>query len=178
MKLEASQYAKIVVELGLSEKAFTKFQHELWAFFHLLRSERKLRSFLLDPTLTTEEKEKWLEKVSSKEFARFLLLVVKNGDIEKLKTIIKRVEEARDADAGVARVVVTSATPLSKETEKSLEQKLEKKFDRKLEVVHRVDASVLGGIRIQHGDEVIDDTIRAKINVLKEQLILGVNKHQ
>lgn len=175
MKLEASQYAKLVVELGLSEKSFTKFQQELWAFFHLLRSERKLRSFLLDPSLSHSEKEKWLEKVSSKEFARFLLLVMRNGDVEKLKTIIKRIEEARDAELGVARVVVTSSTPLSAHTKKGLEEKLSKKFGKNLQVAYREDESVLGGIKIQHGDEVFDDTIAAKINVLKEQLILKLS---
>lgn len=175
MKLEASQYAKIVIELGLNEKAFTKFQHELWAFFHLLRSERKLRSFLLDPTIADSKKEAWLEKVSSKEFARFLLLVMRNGDIEKLKTIIKRIEAARDAEAGVARVVVESATPLSASAKKSLEAKLTKKFDKNINVFYRIDESVLGGIKIQHGDEVIDDTIASKINVLREHLILKLS---
>lgn len=175
MKLEASQYAKIVAGLGLSEKAFTKFQHELWAFFHLFRSERKLRSFLLDPTVSEDTREKWLEKVSSKEFARFLLLVVKNGDVEKLKTIIKRIEAIRDAELDVARVVVTSSAPLSAHIKKDLEANLTKKFERKLNVLYREDASVLGGIKIQHGDEVIDDTIASKINVLKEHLILKLS---
>jgi F-type H+-transporting ATPase subunit delta len=172
MKLEASQYAKLVVSLGMTEKEFTLFQKHLWAFFHLLRSERKLRSYLLDPTLLSSEKERWLAEISSRELARFLLLVVKNGDVEKLKTIIKRIEEARDGEAGVARVVVTSATPLSDATSKKLEEKIAKKYDRKLVVEYKVDPSVLGGIRIQHKDEVIDDTVEAKINSLRENLIL------
>lgn len=172
MKLEASQYAKLVIGLGMSEKDFTMFQKYLWAFFHLIRSERKLRSYLLDPTVSPADREKWLTKISSKAFARFLLLVLKNGDVEKLKTIIKRVEEARDAEAGVARVVVTSATPLSGPVTKKLEEKISKKYDRKLVVEYRIDASVLGGIKIQHRDEVIDDTIEGKINTLREQLIL------
>lgn len=172
MDLSASQYAKLVVSLDLGEKAFTLFQKHLWAFFHLVRSERKLRSYLLDPTVSPSLKEKWIADVTSKEFAKFFLLVVKNGDVEKLKTIIKRIEAARDSEAGVARVVVTSATPLSVATSKSLEEKIAKKYDRKLVVEYRIDPSVLGGVRIQHKDEVIDDTIEAKINTLREQLIL------
>lgn len=65
---------------------------------------------------------------------------------------------------------VTTAQPLSGEHLGRLEQGLARQYGRSLRINQVVDPSVVGGLRVQVGDEVIDGTVSTKLSQLRLQL--------
>ena len=69
----------------------------------------------------------------------------------------------KNAQEGAADAHVTSAFDMSSEQVTQLVASLEKKFGRKLNPTVTVDASLIGGVRVVVGDEVLDTSVRAKL---------------
>ncbi|ROQ41287.1 ATP synthase F1 subcomplex delta subunit [Frondihabitans sp. PhB188] len=66
--------------------------------------------------------------------------------------------------------VVTTAAPIAAEQVTRLERGLAKQFGRSLRVNLVIDPSILGGLRVQVGDEVIDGTVSTRLTDLRLQL--------
>jgi F-type H+-transporting ATPase subunit delta len=74
------------------------------------------------------------------------------------------------AQAGRSVATVTSAAPLAADQLDRLEKGLAGQYGTGLRINHLVDPSLIGGVRVQIGDEVIDGTIATKLNDLRLQL--------
>jgi F-type H+-transporting ATPase subunit delta len=72
--------------------------------------------------------------------------------------------------AGFAIATVTVASPLSAVRLERLQKALSAQYDKEIRINEVVDERVLGGMRIQIGDEVIDGTISNRISDLRLQL--------
>jgi F-type H+-transporting ATPase subunit delta len=76
----------------------------------------------------------------------------------------------KNAVEGAADAVVTSAFDLSSAQVSELVATLEKKFGRKLNPVVTVDPALIGGVRVVVGDEVLDTSVRAKLQQMRVAL--------
>jgi len=72
---------------------------------------------------------------------------------------------------GAADAEITSAFDLSEGQTAELVATLEKKFSRKLNPAVTVDPSLLGGVRVVVGDQVLDTSVRAKLQQLHAALV-------
>lgn len=73
-------------------------------------------------------------------------------------------------ESGLAVATITSASPISDEQVGRLRAGLSQSFGRDLEVNLVVDPSIIGGIRVQVGDDVIDGSISTRISELRQKL--------
>ena len=71
---------------------------------------------------------------------------------------------------GESMVTVTTATPLKKEQIKRLVEVYSAKVGRQVHINSVVDPTVLGGMRIQVGDEVTDNTVVAQLQNLHRKV--------
>ncbi|KFI66172.1 F0F1 ATP synthase subunit delta [Bifidobacterium cuniculi] len=77
---------------------------------------------------------------------------------------------------GESMVTVTTASPLTDDQERRLTQIYSKKVGRPVHIHSVVDRDVLGGMRIQVGDEVTDNTVVAQLDNLKRKAKAGINE--
>ena len=67
-------------------------------------------------------------------------------------------------------VKVTSASKLDEDQLSRLKEMLEKKLNKTLELEVQVDPSLIADIKVQASDLVMDNTLVAKINAMKEAI--------
>ena len=78
---------------------------------------------------------------------------------------------ASDASArGVSDATVYSAFPVSAQQLGELSGVLEKRFGRKLNLTVQEDPSLIGGIRVAVGDQVLDTSVKARLEQMKVAL--------
>lgn len=65
---------------------------------------------------------------------------------------------------------ISSAVPLTKEEQAALRRKLQARFDRPLDLRFEVEPSLLGGITVRVGDQVIDGSVKGKLDALAQTL--------
>ena len=97
------------------------------------------------------------------EAKNFVGMLVENGRLSLLPEIGAQFHVLKNAQEGAADAEITSAFEISDAQVKELIATLEKKFGRKLNPSVAVDNSLIGGVRVVVGDEVLDTSVRAKL---------------
>ena len=100
----------------------------------------------------------------------FLRMVIENRRIAALPVVAQQFRALVNAQSGTADAVVHSAFPIDAAALAELSGTLEKRFERKLQVSVEIDASLIGGIRVVVGDEVLDTSVKARLEQMKAAL--------
>jgi F-type H+-transporting ATPase subunit delta len=126
-----------------------------------------VKSFAANPKLSDKQvSETFLSLLKSNvspEAKNFVGMLVENGRLALLPEIGTQFHVLKNASEGAADAEITSAFALSDAQVKDLVATLEKKFGRKLNPTVTVDNSLIGGVRVTVGDEVLDTSVRAKL---------------
>lgn len=101
----------------------------------------------------------------------FLHLLIENGRLKALPEIAEQFHALKNAVDGSADALVSSAFPIESKALADLTATLEQRFKRKLSVVVAIDPSLIGGIRVAVGDEVLDASVKARLEHMKMALI-------
>jgi F-type H+-transporting ATPase subunit delta len=102
--------------------------------------------------------------------ANFLRTVIENGRLAALPEIAAQFRALKNAQSGSSDAVVYSAFPIAASSLGEVAQALEKRFGRKLNVTVQEDPSLIGGIRVVVGDEVLDTSVKARLEQMKVAL--------
>jgi F-type H+-transporting ATPase subunit delta len=101
----------------------------------------------------------------------FLRLVIENARLPALPEIANQFRSLKNAASGSSDAVVYSAFALDAQALADVAATLEKRFGRKLSVKVEIDPSLIGGIRAVVGDEVLDTSVKARLEQMKVALI-------
>jgi F-type H+-transporting ATPase subunit delta len=100
----------------------------------------------------------------------FLRAVIENGRLAALPEIAAQFRALKNAQSGTSDAVVYSAFPIPATALGDVAGALEKRFGRKLNLTVREDPSLIGGIRVVVGDEVLDTSVKARLEQMKVAL--------
>jgi F-type H+-transporting ATPase subunit delta len=100
-----------------------------------------------------------------------LQVVIENGRLAALPEIAAQFQVLVNASGGVSDATVYSAFPIDAAQLAELVATLEKRFARKLNAHVEIDPELIGGVRVVVGDEVLDTSVRARLEQMKVALI-------
>jgi F-type H+-transporting ATPase subunit delta len=100
----------------------------------------------------------------------FLKVLAENQRLGALPDILARFEALRAEAERTMDVVLTSASPVSDGQQQRIIDALSKRFDRKVRLAVKLDATLIGGARLQVGDRVIDGSVRTGLDKLATAL--------
>jgi F-type H+-transporting ATPase subunit delta len=100
----------------------------------------------------------------------FLLALLENGRFTVLPEIAKQFRALANAKSGSSDAVVYSAFPIDAAGLQTVAESLERRFGRKLNTRVELDPSLIGGIRAVVGDEVLDTSVKARLEQMKAAL--------
>ena len=162
------------LELGAKEQGqLEQVENELYQLSTLLEGEKELTQLLSDRTATPAQKRGLLASVIYGKVTMFteaLALQVigrpHHNPVDDLAELAAGVAELR----GKAVARVKTAETLSDTQRDALARKLEQIYGREMAIHSEVDPSLLGGMVVRVGDEVIDGSTRGKINRLRTDM--------
>ncbi len=100
----------------------------------------------------------------------FLRTVIDNGRLAALPEVAAQFRAMKNAQSGASDAIVYSAFPIPAASLGEVAQTLERRFGRKLNVTVQEDPSLIGGIRVVVGDEVLDTSVKARLEQMKVAL--------
>jgi F-type H+-transporting ATPase subunit delta len=104
------------------------------------------------------------------KIGNLLRVVLDNGRLAALPEIAAQFGTLVNARSGVSDALIQSAFPIDGEALADVVDALEKRFDRKLNAKVEHVPELIGGIRVAVGDEVLDTSIRARLEQMKVAL--------
>ncbi len=99
-----------------------------------------------------------------------LRTVIDNGRLAVLPEIAAQFQALVDARSGVSQATIESAFPIDATQVAEVKSAMERRFGRKLETSVVVVPELIGGVRVIVGDEVLDTSIRARLEQMKAAL--------
>jgi F-type H+-transporting ATPase subunit delta len=167
----ARPYAEALFQATASEAAQTSVWLDELAE---VAGNEQLKQFADNPNVTVDQVfdvVTGVVKSALPDAARNLLrMVIENGRLVALPEIAAQFRVLKNARAGVADATVFSAFPIEATALAELSALLEKRFARKLNLSVQTDADLIGGIRVAVGDEVLDTSIKARLEQMKVAL--------
>lgn len=100
----------------------------------------------------------------------FLRTVIENNRLAAVPEIARQFRELKNAQGGSSDAVVYSAFPIAPAQLGEVARLLEQRFGRKLNVSVQEEPDLIGGIRVVVGDEVLDTSVRARLEQMKVAL--------
>ncbi len=143
-----------------------------------IASNAQLQQYAGNPSVTSAQTFDVMSGVSESNRVKlpeaaknFLRAVIDNGRIGVLPEIASQFRALKNALSGSSDAVVYSAFPLDAALLADLAVTLEKRFDRKLNVKVELEPELIGGVRVVVGDEVLDTSVKARLEQMKVALM-------
>jgi F-type H+-transporting ATPase subunit delta len=102
--------------------------------------------------------------------ANLLRTMLDNGRLAALPEVAQQYRALVNERLGVSDAVVYSAFPIEPSQMDGVLASLERRFNRKLNATVQVDPELIGGIRVVVGDEVLDTSVKARLEQMKVAL--------
>jgi F-type H+-transporting ATPase subunit delta len=171
----AKRYAKALMSLGLEDGDYQQYGKELAVFSGLFSTNKEFREVIANPAFAVEDRKKILNIILSKGtysdiVKNFLNLLLDKNRIDAIQEISSYYESLTDEVAQIARVEVVTPIPLREDARQRLEKALEEMTSKKIRMEILEDKSLLGGLVVKIGDLVLDGSIKAQLEGLKETL--------
>jgi F-type H+-transporting ATPase subunit delta len=167
-------YAAALFEVARAEDVLGRVGDELFRFSRAVDSSPDLRSALTDPGSPAEAKsaivDRLLEGKAHPVTERLVGLVVGAGLVRDLTRIVDAFTAKASASGEAAVAEVRVAAPISEEQRNRLADALSRSKGRPVDVKVIVDPSVIGGVVTTIGDEVIDGSVRRRLEQLRASL--------
>ncbi|MDP8239857.1 MAG: ATP synthase F1 subunit delta [Candidatus Hatepunaea meridiana] len=170
----ARRYVQPLFEVAQENNQIDRINNDLELLDRTLSESEELRGFLVDPSIIRQLKKGLIEKLFT-EFSHysmnFVKVVIDKNRPEVLKSAYSLFMELLNIHRGITPGIVESAVPLEDADFEKVKTTLELRLGSKLVLERRVDPSLLGGVRAQVGNTVIDGSLRGRLNKLKATLI-------
>ncbi|NIV28649.1 MAG: ATP synthase F1 subunit delta [Anaerolineae bacterium] len=162
-------YAAAIYDLALEP-----WLQNLGTIQKAVKSDAALRAGLDDAGLSTGEKLEQLSQALPNavtgEIRKFLGTLLEAGQFDQLDTILLELDRLARRRPERRLAQVTSAVPLTEPEEETMRAKLVERFGTDLEIQFEVDASLIGGVYLRVGDQVIDGSVAGKLAALRDHL--------
>jgi F-type H+-transporting ATPase subunit delta len=100
----------------------------------------------------------------------FVRLVIENGRLNALPEIALQFKRLVNARSGSSDATIFSAFPMDAAAVDQVAQTIEKRFARKLNFSVELQPELIGGIRVVVGDEVLDTSVKSRLEQMKVAL--------
>ena len=169
----AEVYARALFEVAKQHDVLDRVHDELGEFAEALSDDRSLQGFLFSPYFSSEEKRDGVVKIVSdadERFVNFLELLAERHRMPALFRIRREFDALWADEHRLLPVTVTSAIELDEGLVADIGKRIEEQTDRTVELSSSVDPDVLGGLKVQVGNVVLDATVRNRLERLRKQV--------
>jgi ATP synthase F1 delta subunit len=167
-------YGRSLFEAALDQDKLDVVREQLGQFADALESDRELQVFFFSPYFATQEKKDGLHRaVDGAEpiFLNFLELLLENHRMPALFRIRREYDRLWEHHNKLLPVSVTSAVELDDQTVRHIGDRIAEQTGRKIELSSAVEPDILGGIVVRVGNQVLDASIRNRLETLRKQVV-------
>lgn len=171
----SGRYALALFELARDNKQLESVAESLSALKAALSESEDFRNLISSPVIGREDAAKAMAALSASMgldplAGNFLGVLAKARRLAQLPAAIRAFETLLSQHRGESRAEVTSAHALTKTQVTALEKALKARVGRDVAVDLKVDAAILGGLVVKIGSQMIDSSIRTRLNTLAQAM--------
>lgn len=173
-KSVARRYAEAFFSIAQESGKVDQFQQELEKVVQIISETEHLQEYFDHLLIPPKEKKELIDKIFADQVSsltlNFLSMIIDKRRGNYIALIVDEYKVMADETRNITKAELISAREVSEEDIKILAEKLSASTGKTVQLKLQVDPSLLGGVKIRMGDQVIDATVAKRLDMLKEQL--------
>lgn len=165
------RYALALYEIAEKSNKVEEYIKSLEEVNELIQGNEEIKEVIKHPQISSKQKKKAFINIFKghvdEEILTFLLLLIEKDRILFLKEKIAQMKKIYLERKNTLKGLVKTTVPLTEEEKLSLIEKLKDKYKKDIILEEEIDPSILGGIYLRIDNDVIDGTIKTKLDELK-----------
>jgi len=171
----ARRYAHALFQVALDAGTVDTVAAELESLETLREEDPSFLEFLVSPEVLADRKNEFIDTVFGPRVSeltlRFLHLLVEKKRIASLPDACREFARLGEEHRGLVRAQVRTAVALGPEQEARLKKDLDRITGKEVLIEKTIDPSLLGGIVVNLGNRVIDQSLRRGLKRMRERLL-------
>lgn len=172
----ARRYAEAAFEVALADDALDAWNDDL-AYAANVLGMSEVEAVVDSPAIPLDERSalvaRLLEGRVQPGVLRIVDLLVTRGRASALPRVSDEFKRLLNKHRGIVMATVTSAVPLTGDETAAIRARVESMAGATVELATRVDPALIGGVTILVGDQLLDASIRGRLERLRDQLHAG-----
>lgn len=168
----ARRYARAVFEVAQADGQLEEWTDRI-ARLRSLLDDPQVAGVLSNPTIAAAERMRLVGDAQSlldAEAVNLAKLLIESNRVREIAGIEDEFDRLKDEAAGRVRALATTAVALDPAERERVAGELSKQLGKEVRLDVLVDPRVLGGLRIQYGDRVVDATVATRLQQLRRRL--------
>jgi F-type H+-transporting ATPase subunit delta len=169
----AAVYARSLFEVASEQGKLDEVRQQLGEFADAMEADRELQVFFFSPYFSTQEKQDGLDRAVSgadETIINFIKLLIENHRMPVIFRVRRGYDELWERENKLLPVQVTSAVELDKATVKQIGDRIAEQTGQKVDLSASVEPDILGGIIVRVGNQVLDASVRNRLEQLRKQV--------
>jgi F-type H+-transporting ATPase subunit delta len=169
----AQVYARSLFEVAQEHGTLDRVRTELGEFADALEANRDLAVFFFSPYFSTEEKKGALDRAiggADDTTRNFLELLVEKHRMPAVFRVRRTLDALWEEENKLLPVEITSAVALDPAVVARLQEEIGRQTGRRVELTETIDPDVLGGLVLRVGNQILDASIRTRLDGLRKQV--------
>ncbi len=167
----AGRYAKSLLDLAREMGTLPAVAADMQLVADTLAASRELRVMLTSPVLKSDKKlaiitALFTGKMSEMSLKFFILLAQKGRD-EELAGVADAFLAQYRTEQGIQQAHLTTATTLTPAQRAEFKRLAEEQTGKQIELLEKVDSTLIGGFILRIGDRQIDDSVASSLQRLR-----------
>jgi F-type H+-transporting ATPase subunit delta len=167
----ARRYAHAAFELATDENTVEVWRKQLAALREVV-SNPKVMAVLKNPTIPAERRMELFtdEPILDQEATNLAKLLIESRRIDQVGAIADEFEQLTDEAARRVQVTVTTAVEMSPDERDRVAKELAKRLSEEVRIHTVVDPRILGGLKLEYGDHLVDASVANRLQQLRRRL--------
>jgi F-type H+-transporting ATPase subunit delta len=166
------RYALALYTVAEEKGKVEEYLNDLREIVSLMNNDANFMKLIKQPFVSTSEKKKIFINIFKgkidEDLLSFLLILVEKDRILFTEEKLKEMEKIHLERNNTLLVEVKTVIPLNDSERENLRRKLIDIYDKKIIFVEKIDKKIIGGVYIRVGDDVIDGTLKIKLEEMKK----------
>ncbi|MPW27003.1 F0F1 ATP synthase subunit delta [Alkalibaculum sp. M08DMB] len=185
MSLASKKYSFALIEIAKQNNMLDEIYEEFKIIVTELTQQADIWSLMNIPSIETSQQKKLINTIFGDDINQylynFLMILFDKNRFNELEFIFLAFKDYYLSEKNTLEASILSVNELSEEHMKLIQVKLEKRYKKNILITNKLDESILGGLIVYVGDQVIDGSIKSQLNNMKHELKelrlqeLGVN---
>ena len=172
----AERYSLALFELSEENNLLTQIEDQCNSVLKLINESKDFSNLIKDPTTTTEDLSKVINKIAENNkfeilFKNFLNFLIQKRRFFFIERILKSFIEICSRKRGELKAELKSAKELSSDEITKITDELTKNFSSKIKLNYKHDESLIGGLVVQVGSTMVDTSIKNKLQQIENRMI-------
>lgn len=174
MTEHARVYGGSLYDLAAEEQLTEAIKNDMQEIKQIFRDNPDYIRLLSEPSIKKDERTDLIEKAFGESAERYLVnflkILCERNILNEYEGCLEEFTKRYNADHNIAEAIVVSAVELNDQQKAALKEKLEKTSGKTIDLVAKVDPTVVAGIKVELEGKQLDGTVTGRLAGISKKL--------